>query len=100
MAEAYDLKQGNISKASLKEDLRRYLDTDTLLYWNPSDKGLSSRQEELWGVALQKFSTKLQLPTLNITSDLFNMDQDTNIIHSFEAFLNDLNDSQLASNDK
>ena len=92
------MKQGNISKASLKEDLRKYLDTDTLLYWEPLGSDLRLKQEEYWGAALQKFSTKMGMPALNITDDLFIVSQEEHIISEFEAFLNSLCEFQLASN--
>lgn len=91
------MKNGIISKASLKEDLGKYLDTDTLLYWESSSNELRLKQEEYWGVALQKFSSKMQIPPMKITDGLFYVAQDEKIRCEFDAFLNGLNEFQLAS---
>lgn len=79
------------------EDLRKYLDTDTLLYWESLGSELRSKQAEHWGTALQKFSTDMQVPALNITDGLFTVTQDEKTLRAFETFLNGLNEFQLAS---
>lgn len=75
------------------------MDTDTLLYWESSVRGeLRLKQEEYWGSALQKFSSKMDLPALKITNSLFYVAQDEKILCEFDTFLSDLNEFQLASN--
>lgn len=91
------MKNGNISKAVLKADLQKYLDTDTLIYWDPIRSELRKDQEKYWGAALEKLSTKLELPTLNTTDGLLSVAQNQIVTREFATFLNNLNNFQLAS---
>lgn len=96
MAEASDLKHENISKARIKEELTKFLDTDTLLYWESSGTPLRSKQEKYWGAALKEFSSEMKMPSLQITETLFEVHQDDLIKSRFDKFLSELNYFQLA----
>lgn len=96
MAEASDLKNGNILKNSLMEQLIKYLETDTLLYWDSIGTDLRLKQEKKWGAALQRFSSIMKLPNLQVTDSLFELEQDVEIKTKFISFMNGLDDFKLA----
>lgn len=96
MAEASDLKNGNILKSNLVEQLVKYLETDTLLYWDSVGTDLRLKQEKKWAAALQRFSSIMKLPNLQVTDSLFVLEQDEEIKSKFISFMNELDDFQLA----
>ena len=96
MAEASDLKNEIISKNYLMEQLIKYLETDTLLYWDLNGTDLRLKQEQNWGIALQRFSSMMNLPDLKVTDSLFELQQDVELKSKFITFMNGLNDFQLA----
>lgn len=96
MAEASDLKNGNILKNDLIKDLAKYLETDTLLYWDSFGTDLRLKQEENWGPAINLFSSVMKLPTLKVTDSLFELRQDEILTSSFIKFMNELEVFQLA----
>lgn len=96
MAEASDLSKGIISRSALQEDLIKYLDTDTLLYWEDEGSELRLKQDEYWGPALKLFSSKMNLPSFQITDGLFELRQDEKIESSFKNWMETLNNFQLA----
>ena len=97
MAEANDLKCGNISREILQDELKKYLNTDTLIYWEPKGSELRLNQEKYWGSALTLFSSKMNIPSFQTTDTLLAINQDDMINICFERFLNGLNDYELAS---
>jgi chaperone required for assembly of F1-ATPase len=96
LAEAADLKNGNISNIFLAEQLVKYLETDTILYWDPIGTDLRLKQEKIWGSALKKFSSMMSLPQLQVTDSLFELEQDVEIKSKFTSFVLGLDQFQLA----
>jgi chaperone required for assembly of F1-ATPase len=96
LAEASDLENGNISKNELIKELTKYLETDTLLYWDSVGTDLRLKQEENWGPAIRLFSSVMKLPSLKVTDSLFELRQDENLTSSFIKFMNELELYQLA----
>lgn len=96
MAEASDLKNGIISKNHLMEQLIKYLETDTLLYWDSIGTDLRLKQQKNWGIALQRFSSMMNLPDLKVTDSLFELQQDEELKSKFVTFMSGQNHFQLA----
>ena len=96
MAEASDLKNEKNFRSDLLEQLIKYLDTDTLLYWDAPRTELRFQQEKEWGVALQRFSSILKLPDFKVTDSLFELEQDEEIKSRLVYFMSRLDDFQLA----
>lgn len=96
MAEATDLKNGNILKNDLIEQLIKYFETDTLLYWDSIGTELRKKQEENWDPALHIFSSKMNLPLLKVTDSLFGLQQDEILTDRLVNFMNELDNFQLA----
>lgn len=90
------MAKGVISRNALQEELIKYLDTDTLLYWEEKGSELRLKQEENWGPALKLFSSKMNLPSLKTTDSLFELNQDGEIEVMFQNWMNNLNNFQLA----
>lgn len=97
LAEATDLKQKNISQEDLKQDILKYLETDTLFYWYYLGSELRLKQEFHWGNALNIFALKMDVPTLKFTDTLFGLQQDNLVVIKFIDFLKELDYFQLAS---
>lgn len=97
MAEAFDLKQKNISQVDTKQEILKYLETDTLFYWDYVGSEFRLKQELHWGKALKKFSLKMDTATLRFTDTFLSLKQDNAVIIKFFDFLNELDYFQLAS---
>lgn len=81
----------------IKEELEKYLDTDTLVYWDEPGTQLRLKQEDSWSQALSSFSKCLGLPSIVHTDGFFAIEQPTEVIQSFQSFLDSLDHHQLAS---
>jgi chaperone required for assembly of F1-ATPase len=60
-------------KSDLIDELCKYFNTDTLLYWDPEGSELREKQELYWRSALNKFSSHLNIDIIEITDNLFEL---------------------------
>ena len=97
MAEAPDLSQKKLSQEDSKQDILKYLETDTIFYWDNVGSELRLKQEFHWGNALNIFALKMDVPNLKFTDTLFGLQQNNSVLIKFMDFLKELDYFQLAS---
>lgn len=85
-----------LQRSDIIEELKKYLETDTLIYWESEGSDLRMKQEKIWGEALDIFSKSLNLPKIRFTDGLFEVQQDYALSLNFTRFLISLNNFQLA----
>ena len=85
-----------LSRSDVYDEVFKYLNTDTLLFWDEESSPLREWQNDVWSEALSKFSQTLNLPQFQITDGLFQLQQDDQISKELYTFLESFSAYELA----
>lgn len=97
LTEASDLQSGKLHAETCKEAILKYLETDTLVYWDHAGTNMRKLQDDEWQPALARVSALLQLPAIRFTTSFAPVQQDPALLDKFRAMLDSLTCFELAS---